>query len=145
MYIQTCLNLKSQFGGKQFPFSAFVVPKIASSPSSNVSIHRNEHLVQLDLADDFSMSGSMSDLSILIGANQYHRFVSGEIKRGNEGPVATKSVFGWLVSGPVSSCSNEFSNTLLLTSSSADDMNRNLSRFWELESLSIDYSIVRIS
>ena len=91
----TSLTLRSRFGGDTFPFSALVVPKIASSINPLFHLRRLGKLVSLDLADDFE---SQSDeVDILVGVDQYHRFVTGKMKRGAGGPVATNSVFGWLV------------------------------------------------
>jgi len=64
------------------------------------SADKYKHLMDyLDLADTFSEADT--ELSILVGADQYHRFVTGETKRNEEYPVATKSAFGWVVSGPI--------------------------------------------
>jgi len=134
MYPMTCLKLRSRLGGDYFPFSAFVVPKIASSLNPKVSLQDHEHLFNLELADDFS--NEKTDIDVLVGVDQYHRFVSGETKRGSEGPVATKSVFGWLVSGPVGGNTTNFSNSLF--TSSTRSINENLSRFWNVESLGIE-------
>jgi len=70
------------------------------------SADKYKHLMDyLDLADSFSEAAQYSRrsrrLSILVGADQYHRFVTGETKRNEEYPVATKSAFGWVVSGPI--------------------------------------------
>lgn len=139
-YEMTSLKLRSRFGGSSMPLSAFVVPTIASVPFSRRGLARYEHLVGLELAD----SGSLHDgeLSVLIGADQYHRFVSGETKRGGCGPVATNSAFGWILSGPVEGSSSSFSNSLLLTSLlPQQSVDEKLHKFWDLEALGIDNGV----
>ncbi|XP_066916600.1 uncharacterized protein [Clytia hemisphaerica] len=134
-YDMTALNLKSRFGGGSFPLSALVVPTITSSPlNPSVEFQHHEHLASLDLADDFTTP--QEEICVLIGVDQYHRFVSGETVRRSSGPVATKSVFGWLVSGPIEGTSSSFSNSLLL-SSQTPSIDERLSRFWDLESMGI--------
>ena len=58
------------------------------------------HLEGLELADEPCNSGSSIDL--LIGLDYYWNFVTGEMKRGEEGPIAINSKLGWLLSGPIS-------------------------------------------
>ena len=136
----TSLKLRSRFGGGSMPLSAFVVPTIASVPFSRRGLARYEHLVGLELAD--SGSSHEDDLSVLIGADQYHRFVNGETKRGNCGPVATNSEFGWILSGPVDGVSTSFSNSLLLTSLlPQQSVEEKLHKFWDLEALGIDSGV----
>lgn len=95
----TNLNIQSCFWGKSFPLFVLVVPVITPSTlNPPVCLNRHAHLKNLDLANDFL---STDEISILIGVDQYHRFVSAEKECGSEGPVSTKSVFGRLVSGPV--------------------------------------------
>ena len=134
-YNMTALNIKSRFGGGSFPLSALVVPKITSSPlNPSVDLDHHEHIATLDLADDFT--SPLQEISVLIGVDQYHHFVSGETVRRSSGPVATKSVFGWLVSGPVEGTSPSFSHSFLL-STQTYSIDQSLSRFWDIESLGI--------
>ena len=52
----------------------------------------------LQFADNGNLTGK--DIEVLIGADNYHQIVTGEIVRAN-GPVATKTRFGWVLSGPM--------------------------------------------
>ena len=47
------------------------------------------HLDSLELADEPCCSGNSIDL--LIGSDFYQNFVTGETKRGEEGPIAVNS------------------------------------------------------
>ena len=56
------------------------------------------HLADLELADD--QIGDSREVDILIGADFYWCFVTGEIRRGEKGPVAIHTTLGWILSGP---------------------------------------------
>ena len=130
-YPMTSLTLRSRFGGDTLPFSAFVVPKIASSINPSFHLSKLGELASLDLADDFEPQSD--EVDILVGVDQHHRFVTGEMKRGTGGPVATNSVFGWLVSGPVSAVSGDVSNSFFLSSRVKATNDEDLVKFWEVE------------
>lgn len=40
-------------------------------------------------------------MDILIGCDQHWNLVTGEVRRGEEGPTAIKIKLGWVLSGPV--------------------------------------------
>ena len=70
------------------------------SPIANcASISKHAHLAGLKLAE--SHNHNHKDISILIGANYYFDFVTGDTIRGSYGPTAVSSKLGWLLSGPV--------------------------------------------
>ena len=99
----------------------------------------------LELADELCSSGRSADL--LIGSDYYWNFVTGETKRGKEGPIAVNSKLGCLLSGPV----NESVDRSFITNSnliidrhnssfqpSQDDVLADTLRgFWETESIGI--------
>ena len=93
---------------------ALVVPKIAT-PFQNhlLSIVPNcPYLAGLKLAHPVT-SESGFEISHLIGADYYWQLIQDEIVQGN-GPVAVKSKFGYLLSGPVRSTSSSTSSTNIL-------------------------------
>ena len=73
-----------------------------------------DHLYDLDLAD-LSNSSSCAAVDILIGSDLYWDLVTGESRRGTSGPVAIKTVFGWVLSGPVKCGPPDESSTCLVT------------------------------
>ena len=77
---------------------------VACSPILNqpirFAIENYEHLQGLKLAENNYDSDSQ-DINILLGTDQMWNFFCGQIIRGQEGPVATLSKSGWLLSGPV--------------------------------------------
>ena len=54
----------------------------------------------LDFADASVLDGSQPNNDILIGSNFYFEILTGEVVRGDSGPVAISSKFGWVVSDP---------------------------------------------
>ena len=75
-------------------------PVICSSLPSLVNVSKYAYLKCLDLADSSSLR--QGAINILIGSDYYWQVVTGEIVNGDSGPVAMSSIFGWLLSGPVS-------------------------------------------
>ena len=56
------------------------------------------HISCLDLADD--PLDETHEIDVLIGSDFYWEFVTGEVVRGEEGPVAINTTLGWMLSGP---------------------------------------------
>ena len=101
------------------------------------------HLDGLHLAD---CSNPQDSIDVLIGCDHYWDFVTNEIVRGEVGPTAINSKFGWLLSGPTESAtSSETSVTNLIISGTSDSLFDQaqdpligtLKRFWETESIGI--------
>ena len=57
-----------------------------------------QHLQDLDLAD--FASEDRQNIDVLIGSDHYWDFITGEVIRGETGPLAMASKFGWILSGP---------------------------------------------
>lgn len=99
--------------------------------------------MDLDLAD-CSSGHSQLEVDILVGSNQYWDLVTGEIRRGQTGPVVINTVLGWVPSGPAMSSDQDQPSTslfnVLRVNSSTQDMQTlddRLKLFWDLESLSV--------
>ena len=128
-------------------FVAFVVPHICEPIEAQpitVCVQDCEHLSQLELAD--SDSDSPAQVDVLIGSDYYWELTTGEIRRGNTGPVAIGTKLGWVLSGPGPSMPTQLSATNLITTHILTvgarplndyDLNETLRSFWELESLGI--------
>ena len=81
--------------------NALVVPSICTPLSQQcVSIARNQydHLKYLKLSNS-SDSKFKCNVDILIGANYYWDFISGNTKRRNSAQVAVETVLDWVLSG----------------------------------------------
>lgn len=103
------------------------------------------HLDGLVLAD---IGGGEEATDILLGADYYYEMATGEIIKGQVGPTAVGSKFGWLLTGPVndSGTGSEFAAANLIihgqgiTNQSSDENQAlvdTLKCFWEVESLGI--------
>ena len=104
-----------------------------------------EHLKGLDLADFGGDGSGESMVGILVGVDLYHSFISGKIVKGLYGPVASESVLGWILSGPVTS-GNSFSTQFCFETHSmrsdlrgfgeeVDELRNDLTRFWTAETI----------
>lgn len=102
----------------------------------------------LELADEPSSSENYIMIELLIGSDYYWLFVTGETRRGEEGPIAVDSKLGWLLSGPINEVSGDrcyvtHTNLIIagekpLFQPSEDDVLANsLKRFWDTESVGI--------
>ena len=80
--------------------TAISFPTICSTlPLATVTREYN-HLSGLELVD-YSGEVDAGVIIILIGSDFYWKFVTGELRRGDVGPVAIYSKLGWLLSGSV--------------------------------------------
>ena len=118
-------------------------PTICSPLPSRVDANNYPHLHGLKLAD---YSDSEDSIDVLIGSDYYWDFVTSEIVRGDFGPTAVNSKFGWLLSGPTESVINQETTVTNLTiagnSNSLFDYTQDalvdtLKQFWETESIGI--------
>ena len=88
------LHLKGQ--SKDIEVSALSFPKICAPLSTTLDIDEYPHLQGLQLADD-SLLNNDANVDILIGSDHYYDIITGEIQRGDGGPCAVNSEFGWLI------------------------------------------------
>ena len=79
-------------------------PTVCSPLPSRVDANNYPHLHGLKLAD---YSDSEDSIDVLIGSDYYWDFVTSEIVRGDFGPTAVNSKFGWLLSGPTEAVINQ--------------------------------------
>ena len=57
-------------------------------------VNSYEHLSDLHLADH--SDGSPIEVDLLIGSDYYWQLTTGEVRRGNDGPVAVGTKLGWV-------------------------------------------------
>lgn len=138
------LQLRKSEHGDPVTISALTFPVFCSPLPAKVNTSY-AHLDGLELADEPNSSGS--SIELLIGSEYYWNFVTGETKRGKEGPIAVNSKLGWLLSGPVNETVDRsyitHSNLIIdgqssLFQPSQDDVLADtLKSFWETESIGI--------
>ena len=95
-------------------------------------------LENLQLANQGHLESTNIDL--LIGSDTYWEFVTGEIKRDNECTlVVQKSVFGYLVSGPLTKTNSSKPKSPLhvmkIVFKQDNCLNEKINRFWDLDTM----------
>ncbi|CAB4034063.1 Hypothetical predicted protein, partial [Paramuricea clavata] len=148
------LSLKGNSDNRKI--TALCFPSLCSPLTTTIDLSLYPHLQELQLSDLNIIEGRQNDSSIdiLIAADYYFDILTGEMVRGESGPVAVNSDFGWVVTGPTSdteSCSKvsgvhlliEEQCSLLTPSSFAlredeSELSKCLSQFWEIESMGIN-------
>ena len=91
-------------------------------------------------------SNSEDSIDVLIGSDYYWDFVTSAIVRGDFGPTAFNTKFGWLLSDPTESIINQETTVANLTTAgksnslfdyTQDALVDTLKQFWETESIGI--------
>ncbi|XP_044165233.1 uncharacterized protein LOC122949165 [Acropora millepora] len=138
--VKLCLQTRQH---EELELYAVNFPVICSSLPSRVNVANYIHLEGLELADNFDNTES---IDVLIGSDYYWDFVSGDSIKGDQGPTAVYSKFGWLLSGPMHdhSSSGVVSSNLIISGGSDDmfgeqdnELVESLKKFWETESIGI--------
>ena len=100
--------VKSTCNDQRRVITALGIRKICSelkNQSHRVAVKKYSFLQNLQLANQVHLDNTNIDL--LIGADTYWEFVTGETQRDKScSLVAQKSIFGYLVSGPLMNDSN---------------------------------------
>lgn len=133
--------------GKGQELEVFTVPFICQPLSAqpvNLCAAKYDHLNNLDLADPCH-DGTSMEVDLLIGSDCYWTLVTGEIRRGEAGPVAIHTKLGWVLSGVAPIPREQFTSHSFLTThvlrvdstGSSENLNEILHSFWKLESLGI--------
>lgn len=116
---------------------------ICSPLPSRADANNYPHLHGLESAD---YSNSEDSIDVLIGSEYCWDFVTSEIVRGDFGPTAVNSKFGWLLPGPTESVINQETTVTNLTIAgnsnslfdyAQDTLVDTLKQFWETESIGI--------
>ncbi len=124
---------------------ALSYPNICSPLNSQVNVNVYSHLEDLELADADNDSGR---IDILIGSDYYWDLVTGEVIRGDYGPVALGSKLGWILSGQAegSKANRQQTTTNLIIEednyetihgTENEEIVQQLKRFWDVESIGI--------
>ncbi|XP_037826677.1 uncharacterized protein LOC119614634 [Lucilia sericata] len=115
------------------PITALVVPHLSNNlPSQNYSFSRFSSIPNIQLADPKFYSSSKIDM--LIGGDIFPMIVrSGIIHNVCESLLAQETIFGWILTGPVSRHTNP---CLSIVSHFCEiTLDKAISRFWEVENL----------
>ena len=153
---QKCNRVRLQLQGKSkdIEISALCYPKICSPLLTTIDLERYPHLQGLDIADENLIDQSTDfslNIDVLICSDHYYDVVTGDVQRGDGGPVAVNSEFGWMVSGSAyaKTAPDDGTHTQLIVQKpdsvvlseslrpGDDELTNALRRFWDTESLGI--------
>lgn len=138
------VNLNVEVGVDEPPvkISALSYPSICSPINARVDLSDYPHLQGLKLADA-SLGNRSKRIDVLIGADSYYDLVTGDVRKGNSGPVAVSSKLGWLLAGKCQTYSNVIESNvisnLVLDSvfktdhGESEEITETLKEFWKHE------------
>ena len=142
-------HIQKPKSGENIELRAINFPTICSPVNSEVRIEDYPHLKDLELADFDPNSNGEKSIDILVGADFYWQFVTGEVVRASDWPTAMSSKLGWLLSGPnpKTSTDDRTINNLILAGECIDnskvqtdcddELVNVLKQFWETGSIGI--------
>lgn len=140
---QSCdFTIESYNGSYKANINCFILPEITKIlPSSLIDIKSIPIPSAIQLADPSFHIPSVID--VLVGAEVFWNVLgTASINLGKQQPTLRETKLGWIVSGPValplhssSSSQSHFCNM------SMNDVNTNLNKFWQLDSVSSTHSL----
>ena len=135
--------------------NGYVVPIICNplcSQTVEAAVEKYPHLRGLCLAKETCPSNEV-EVDILLGADYYWNFVTNTVRRGETpGPVAIWTKPGWVLSGPVTTTSQERPSqtsvnlnathvlrvdTSIIQPENISRLDEDVAKFWDLETLGI--------
>ncbi|XP_011884112.1 PREDICTED: uncharacterized protein LOC105571257, partial [Vollenhovia emeryi] len=136
------LRLKSLYEDtSECEVNAYILPKLtAKLPPFRMNKQIWPHVAGLQLADpDFSTPGH---IDIIIGADNYGTIILPGLQLGEgSSPIAQRTIFGWVLSGPVSA---ETSHSVQAHHCTADrNLQDLLARFWTQEEFPTSVTSIR--
>ena len=135
-------------GGQMKQLTLFVVPLICEPLTCQPVVFCRDnfpHLSGLTLADPLDGQEQL-EVDILIGSDQYWSLITGETRRGENGPVGVQTKLGWVLSGSVDLPTEDQARTTLVTHTlhiacvplqDVQVLDDCLKSFWDLESFGI--------
>ncbi|XP_067209115.1 uncharacterized protein [Linepithema humile] len=132
----TKFTIRSHFDDNaEISISAHILPKVTTSlPSVNIQKQKWPHLDGLILADfNCTTPGS---IDVILGADVYSQIIEDGIVKGDARlPIAQRTKFGWIISGPTNGeasrqCSQGYHTFI------DRELHDLLQRFWKLEEIS---------
>ena len=130
-------------GGVALNVDATILPRItANLPSRHVSPSRRwHHLERLDLADP--EYGTPAKIDLILGADIYDRVMRYGRRTGPPGsPTALRTIFGWILIGPVTGSRTPCSTSTCHVVTTSDD--EALKKFWEIEECNFKQPILSV-
>ncbi|XP_077272766.1 uncharacterized protein LOC143903178 [Temnothorax americanus] len=112
---------------------ASILNSLTNYSPAPISPHNSwSHLADLTLADPDPMNSD--PINILIGADLYSKLILDGVRKGSSGqPIAQNTIFGWVLSDPMSTLPSSSRTITVQHCSSLLSLNRELRNFWEVE------------
>lgn len=118
--INSILSLQKPGHEEVVTISALRSSVIFSALLSAVNVKGSTYLNDFPLAD--SGTNDKVSFDIVVGSNYYWSIVTGDLQRGEDGPVAVSSKFGWLLSDPAPALgTNHLSHTHVIITAGFDN------------------------
>ncbi|XP_077533108.1 uncharacterized protein LOC144145394 [Haemaphysalis longicornis] len=140
-YRKVRVTLYSQYDNRPLEIEALEVPEICKDLSPLTEQHAFQHMKddQLSFADVAAFDIQPDPgINILIGADFYWTFVTGDIKRLNESLTAVNTAVGWTLHGNSVSVTNSGRVEEVKTFHvSTGEISHQLKQFWEIEHLGL--------
>ena len=135
--------VKSICNDQRRVITALGVPKICSelkNQSYRIAVEKYSFLQNLQLANQAHLDNTNIDL--LIGADTYWEFVTGETQQDKScSLVAQKSIFGYLVSGPLMNNSSlkqvNPTHVMKIVCNQDNPLNEKIDKFWDIDTIGI--------
>lgn len=140
------VRIKSLSESHSFDLQCFVLPTITDNvPARQIDLRNLNIPIDLHLADpNFH---TPAEIDLIIGADLFWSLLgSQKLSLGHKQPILYETRLGWLISGPINSGYNNMSNKSLMCnftkvdidqlshrSRDVDDIQNQLTRFWQLE------------
>ena len=135
--------VKSLYTNERKAITALGVPKICTDikkQSCRFAVEKYGFLQNLQLANQWYSEST--NINLLIGSDTHWEFVTGEIKRDNDCTlVVQKSIFGYLVSGPLTKTNSSKPKSPLhvmkIVCKQDNCLNEKINWFWDLDTIGI--------
>lgn len=101
---------------------------------NDVSLVGLEHLSDLPLADPHPLDSDSID--IILGADLYNEIILDGVSKATNGPLAQNTIFGWVLTGPLSSTTTISRRITVQYCASSLALEQELRNFWEVEEVS---------
>lgn len=123
------LRVCSRLNDEGVDVTAFVMRRITGElPAMATGTTSWPHIGSLQLAD--VTFGKPGPIDVLLGADVYQSLLVDGVRKGQSGPVAQNTIFGWVLTGPTNASSSRAS---INVSSMHVCIDTQLRKFWEIE------------
>ena len=130
------INLKCQYSDNIVKITAAEVPEICLETLKVPKVN-NPGFSKFKLADIVLRNGKDEKISLLVGADNYWKIVTGQTEKLTERLTAVNTKFGWTIHGPIES-SDICTNLINVLHSTVSEENLDLTAFWDLEAIGIN-------